>query len=137
MDCVVAPLDQTLLVAEDDVRTTDPPEQNVVGPPAEIEGVVGSGVTVTAIADDGAEVQLPFVTATVYEPEAVTVMDCVVAPVDQMLPVAAEEVRVTDPPEQNVVGPPAVIVGVAGVVFTVTTVPVDVAEQPALIVVTV
>src|SRR5437868_797568 len=30
------------------------------------------------------------------------------------LPVALEEVRVTLPPEQNVVGPPAMTVGVAG-----------------------
>ena len=34
----------------------------------------------------------------------------------------ALEVSVTDPPEQNVVEPPAVTVGVAGVGFTVTVV---------------
>jgi hypothetical protein len=37
---------------------------------------------------------------------------------------------VTDPPAQKEVGPPAVIVGVAGVGFTVTVVAADVAEQP-------
>lgn len=57
-------------------------------------------------------------------------MDCVVAPVDHTLPVADEEVSVTEPPEQKVVGPPAVIVGVAGFAFTVTVVVADVAEQP-------
>jgi hypothetical protein len=58
-------------------------------------------------------------------------MDCVVAPFDQRLPEAEEEVNVTEPPVQNVVGPPAVIVGVAGLALTVTTVAAEVAEQPA------
>jgi hypothetical protein len=38
------------------------------------------------------------------------------------LPLALLEVRVTLPPSQNVVAPPAVIVGVAGTGFTVTVV---------------
>ena len=46
-------------------------------------------------------------------------IDWVVAPVDQTLPVADEEVKTTLPPAQNVVGPPAVIVGVAGIGLTV------------------
>ena len=33
------------------------------------------------------------------------------APVDQVFPVAEEEVKVTEPPAQKVVGPPAVMVG--------------------------
>jgi hypothetical protein len=41
-------------------------------------------------------------------------MDCVVSPVDQVLPVASDEVNVTLPPVQNVVAPPAVMVGAAG-----------------------
>lgn len=49
----------------------------------------------------------------------VTTIDWVVSPVDQRLPVADDEVKVTLPPTQNVVGPPAVIVGVAGNGFTV------------------
>ena len=58
-------------------------------------------------------------------------MDCVVAPVDHVFPLAEEEVKVTEPPVQNVVELPAVIVGVAGIGFTVTTVPAEVAEvQP-------
>lgn len=52
------------------------------------------------------------------------------------MPVAEEDVNVTDPPAQKVVGPPGVIVGVAGVGFTVTTVPAEVAEQPAFVTVT-
>jgi hypothetical protein len=65
------------------------------------------------------------------------VIDCVVAPVDQVFPVAEEEVKVTEPPVQNVRGPLAVIVGVAGSGFTVTTVAADVDEQDPLKTVTV
>ena len=49
-----------------------------------------------------------------YVPLVETVMDCVVSPVDQTLPLADEEVNTTDPPSQKVVELPAVIVGVAG-----------------------
>jgi hypothetical protein len=41
------------------------------------------------------------------------------------LPVALLEVRVTVPPAQNVVGPPALIVGVAGTGVAVTTIAFD------------
>ena len=61
----------------------------------------------------------------------VAVMDWVVAPPGlQTLLVALLEVRVTLPPAQKVVGPPAVMLGVAGRGFTVTTVGAEVAEQP-------
>lgn len=56
MDCVVAPFDQKLFVAEEDVKVTEPPAQNVVGPLAVMVGTVGSGDTVTAIGADGADV---------------------------------------------------------------------------------
>ena len=83
---------------------------------------------------DVAEVQPPLVTETVYVPEVETVIDCVVAPVDQRFPLAEEEVNTTLPPAQKVVGPPAEIVGVAGSGFTVTVVPAEVAEvQPPLV----
>lgn len=55
-------------------------------------------------------------------------MDCVVAPFDQKLFVAEEDVSVTEPPEQNVVGPLAVMVGTAGIVFTTTFTGADAAE---------
>ena len=64
-----------------------------------------------------------------------TVMDWVVAPLLHRLPVALDEVRVTDPPAQNVVGPLAVTVG-AGTLVTVTVVALEVALQPLLITVT-
>jgi hypothetical protein len=59
----------------------------------------------------------------VYEPAVVTLIEAVVAPVDHKYEVPVEAVNVTDPPAQNVVGPPAVIVGVEGKAFTVTVVP--------------
>ena len=62
IDCVVAPVDQTLFVATDEVKTTDPPEQNDVAPPAVIVGVVGVGFTVTTVAADVADEQDPLFT---------------------------------------------------------------------------
>jgi hypothetical protein len=128
MDCVVAPVDQVFPVAEEDVNVTDPPAQKVMELPAVIVGVAGKGVTVTVVPADVAEVHPPEVTETVYVPPVVTVMDCVVAPVDQVFPVAEDEVNVTEPPAQKVVELPAVIVGVAGNGVTITVVPADVAE---------
>jgi hypothetical protein len=122
MDCVVSPVDQRFPVAEDEFSTTDPPSQNVVGPPAVMVGAVGFGFTVTPVDADEPEEQPKDISSTVYEPVVVTVMDCVVSPVDHKFPVAAEEVKVTDPPSQNVSGPLAVIVGTAGIGFTVTLV---------------
>ena len=58
-------------------------------------------------------------------------MDCVVAPFDQVLPDVELLVKVTEPPEQNVVGPLAEMVGVLGEDVTVTTVFAEVAVQPA------
>lgn len=46
-------------------------------------------------------------------------MDCIVSAVDQVFPELAEEVKTTELPAQNVVGPPAVTVGAAGIGFTV------------------
>ena len=57
------------------------------------------------------------------------VTDCQFAPVHQVFPEAAEEVSVTEPPAQNVVGPLAVIVGTGGSGFTVTTSVAEVDEQ--------
>jgi hypothetical protein len=47
----------------------------------------------------------------------------VVSVVDQVFPVGADDVNVTEPPAQNVVGPPGVMVGVAGGAVTVTVIP--------------
>ena len=69
-------------------------------------------------------------TVTEYDPDVVAVIVCVVCKFDQPLPVAEDEVKSTEPPAQNVVGPLAVIVGVAGAEFTVTAVVADIAEHP-------
>ena len=60
-------------LALDDVSTTEPPVQNVVDPPAEIDGVVGIGFTVTATGADAVDEHEPLVTITVYEPLVVAV----------------------------------------------------------------
>jgi hypothetical protein len=65
MDCVVSPVDQIFPLADDEVKTTLPPAQNVNGPPALIVGVDGTGFTVTIVPADAAEVQPPLVTETV------------------------------------------------------------------------
>ena len=49
-------------------------------------------------------------------------MSCVVALFDQVFPVEALELRVTEPPAQNVVAEPAEIIGAVGIGFTVTVV---------------
>ena len=46
------------------------------------------------------------------------------------MPVADDEVSNTDPPLQNVVGPPGVIVGVDGIAFTVIVIVLLVAGLP-------
>jgi uncharacterized protein with GYD domain len=136
IDWVVAPVDQVFPVAEEDVNVIEPPAQKVVGPLEVMIGVAGNGFTVTIVAADVAE-QDPLETVTVYEPLVETVIDWVVSAVDQVFPVAEEDVNVTEPPVQNVVEPLAVMVGVAGNGFTVTIVAAEVAEQDPLETVTV
>ena len=55
----------------------------------------------------------------------VTLILGVVAPVDHKYEEPALDVKVTLPPAQKVVGPPALIVGVAGNAFTVMAVAAD------------
>lgn len=112
--CVTADVDQTLPEACEDVKSTEPPAQNVVGPFAETTGAVGAGLTVTSIGADVAEQPLPSVYVTLYVPLVVTVIACDTADVDQTLPDACEDVKSTEPPAQNVVGPLGVIVGELG-----------------------
>jgi len=74
-------------------------------------------VTVTITSSDVAVQVVPPV-VTVYVPLWVTVMLCVVAPVLQVLPLAAEEVSTTEPLSQKFSGPDAVIVGVPDEIIT-------------------
>ena len=55
IDWVVSPVDQTLLTADEEVNTTDPPSQKVVAPPGVMDGVDGTGFTVTLVEADVAE----------------------------------------------------------------------------------
>ncbi len=122
MLCVVDPSLQTLPVALDDVSVTLSPEQNVNGPLALTVGVVGFGFTTTVTDSFADEHPLPSVTPTVYVPDVVAVMFCVVAPVLQVFPVALDDVNTTLPPVQKVKGPLAETVGVFGNGFTVIVV---------------
>ena len=63
--CVVAPVDQRFPVVAEEVRTTLPPVQKVVAPPAVIVGVDGKAFTVTVVPGDVADVQVPLSTKTV------------------------------------------------------------------------
>ena len=63
-------------------------------------------------------------------------IDCVVSPVDQILSVADDEVKVIEPPSQKVVAPLAVIVGTIGTGFTVTGIAFETAEEQPLLVTT-
>lgn len=108
------------------------PGQILVEPLAVIVRTVGEVVTVTVVAADVA-LHDPAVTVTERLQEVVTVIDCVVAPFDQRLPVALLEVRITLPPGQNDKGPLALIVGVAIEVDTVTAIILEVAVTPFLV----
>src|SRR5260221_11935849 len=120
MACVVAPVDHSHDAPADAVSVTEPPLQNVVGPPAVIVAC-GLALTVTTVGALVAVQPLALPTVTLKLPLALTVMACVVAPFDQRYDEALLAVSVTLPPAQNVVGPPAVIVA-TGFALTVTAV---------------
>ena len=87
-----------------------------VDPGMTVEGAVivveGAALAVTFTAGAVPLQPVASITVTLYEPEVDTVIDCVVAPVDQLYLLPALAVRVTLPPVQKLVGPPAVIIGV-------------------------
>jgi hypothetical protein len=58
------------------------------------------------------------------------VIDCVISPVLQILPVGSLEVNTILSPGQRVVDPLVEIVGTERVVVVVTVIPVDTAEHP-------
>jgi ethanolamine utilization protein EutQ (cupin superfamily) len=61
MDCVVAPVDQILLVAEEDVKVTVPLGHKMIGPAGEIVGVPKEAEMVTVIELDTKAGQPPTV----------------------------------------------------------------------------
>ena len=128
MDCVFSPVDHKLPPVDDEVNVTEEPAQMDSVVPVTIVGAGGVGLTVTVLGADDPELHPFVITCTRKVPELLTVMDCVVAPFDQKLLLAEDEVSTTEPPAQNVVGPLAVMVGTAGMVFTTTFTGVDAAE---------
>jgi hypothetical protein len=70
-------------VATGEERVTLPPWQNVVLPLVVMTGVVGFAFTVTVVGAELAEQLLALLTVTEYDPAAVALMLCVVAPVLQ------------------------------------------------------
>ena len=129
IDCVVAPVDQRYDAPLLAVRTTSSPAQNVVSPDALIVAT-GGGFTVTSVEEEVALQPEALVTVTWKLPDALTTIDCVVAPLDQRYDAPLLAVSVTEPPSQNVVAPEALIVA-TGVGLTVTLVEEDVVLQPA------
>ena len=89
----------------------------------------GKGFTVTEVTEEVAEHPLPSVSVTVLVPVLFTLIDCVVSPLLHKQEDPEVEFNVTEPPLQNVVGPPALMVTV-GNGFTVTVVTDDIAEHP-------
>ena len=110
---------------DDDDNVTFPPVQKTVGPFVEITGAVGFAFTLTVTEEDVGEVQPLTITETVYVPELFMVIADVVKLFDQVLLLDEDDVRTTLPPEQKVVGPLAVIVGVGGMGLTVTVTGID------------
>ena len=83
----------------------------MVVPPALIVAV-GKAFTVTVVPADAAVPCPVIVMVTVYVPLVVTIIACAVDPVLHKYPSAVLDVSVTLPPEQKVVAPDAVIIGV-------------------------
>jgi hypothetical protein len=82
-------------------------------------GAAGAVLIVISVAAEGGLRQVVMsVTCTVKLPAVLTLIVCVVSPVDhnQLLP--ADEVRSTESPGQRSVGPEGVMVGAAGGVLT-------------------
>ena len=129
MATVVAPLLQRYDVPALDVKTTLPPEQNVVAPPGVIVGVDGKALTVTTVAVLEAEQTVPeddIKAVTVYEADVETVLEAPDPRLDRPLlqkntaPGVPDAVKTTLPPVQKVVVVAALIVGIAGCDITTT-----------------
>lgn len=95
-----------------------------------IDGTIGALFTTTLTSLEVLEQPLASetVTETVALDEMVTLFD--VAPVVHRLPDEAEDVKVTELPSQNVLGPFKLITGVGGFAFTVTTTGEETAVHP-------
>ena len=133
MEPLAVPVQDKSPVAVPEITTLPSVAEQAVGLLCVPMVMAGVGFTVTLVVADAPEIQPLTVDVTVIAAELLTVMDCVVSPVDQVFPVEAEEVSTTLPPEQKVVALPAVIVGVAGTAFTVSVAVVEFAEPQPLV----
>ena len=122
---VVAPVDHRMLVKllPVTVIVEELPGWHMLAPP--VMTPVGAGLTVTVTGEDVAGHPLMSVTVTLKVPEAVTLIDGVVAPLDHRYDPPGFALSVTLPPWQNVVGPDAVIVAVGALIGTTALVVVD------------
>lgn len=92
-------------------------------------GLAGKLFTVTTTGIEAKDEQPNAVALTEKLPPVVTLNVLDIAPVLHTLPDVALEVKVTELPEQKVVGPLAVTVGVAGIGFTTTLTGTEAAEE--------
>ena len=101
-----------------------------------MSGLSGRLLTVTVTESDAGLSQLfASITCTANFPEAVTLMDWVVLPLDHLYVLPASEVRLTLSPSQKVVGPPGVMSGFGGRLLRVTVTESDAGlSQPAALV---
>ena len=107
------------------------PEQNVVADPAVNTGVLGIGLTNTAIELDTCEVHPNAYARTLNTPLPFTTKVFPFWPFDHNLFPVPLLVNTTLSPEQNVVDEPAVMTGADGVAFTVTGIEFEtIDEQP-------
>jgi hypothetical protein len=116
-----------------EVSVTEPPEQNVVGPPAVTDGAAGDVANETVVPLEMLLAQPATVVPTVYVPAWVTVIVCAVAlamsaPLKyHWLPAGLLEVSCSGGSALHCVTEPAgVMTGSAGVGLTVTWTPSDV-----------
>ena len=113
-----------------EVSSTLPPAQKEAGPAGVIEGVAGIGFTVTPTIFDTREVHPNAMVCTVTFWVVLTVAVLAV-PSDPLhkYPEPALEVSTVLPPVHKVMGPGGVMVGVAGIGFTVMTTGAEVREE--------
>src|SRR6478735_940545 len=111
-----ASLNHWLLVAVFDVNSTSPPLQKLVALPAVITGTAGNAFTVVVMLLALLLLQpAALITWRLYLPDSVTVYVTPVAllidtlSLNHWLPVAALEVKTTEPPLQKSKAPPAVM----------------------------
>ena len=115
MEGVPAPVDHKYVPPPVAVNVVELPWQKVrLG-----EEICATGIVFTVMLWVAVDVPQLVVAVTVNTPVVVTVIDGVVAPVDQLYEVPPEAVSITEPPKQNVVGPLAAMLTVEPG-FTVT-----------------